>query len=200
MTRTEVETAGAAVKDVLLANRDGLRGVIRAVMQEILEARIDEAPGVSPGASKDERMLRRLGNRSGHCGRTPVTACRISDGFTTGDLAKAGADLAAWPAGWLCRYPRLTDWAEENIEQTPTFFRLPRRHHRHLKSTNIPERLNEKIRRRTYVARIFPNADSCLRLVRALAVETNENWMEASRRLYMDDPREHKELELRKAA
>jgi len=45
------------------------------------------------------------------------------------------------------------------------------------------ERLNEEIRRRTYVVRIFPNTESCLRLVRALAVETNENWMEANRYL-----------------
>ncbi|MES0076916.1 transposase, partial [Mesorhizobium sp. M0058] len=52
---------------------------------------------------------------------------------------------------------------------------------KHLKSTNMLERLNEEIRRRTYVVRIFPNTESCLRLVRALAVETNENWMEANR-------------------
>ena len=48
--------------------------------------------------------------------------------------------------------------------------------------------------------RIFPNAESCLRLVRALAVETNENWMEVNRYINMDDLREHKKLELRKAA
>ena len=56
------------------------------------------------------------------------------------------------------------------------------------------ERLNEEIRRRTYVVRIFPNAESCLRLVRALAVETHENWMEANRYINMDDLREHKKL------
>jgi transposase-like protein len=77
--------------------------------------------------------------------------------------------------------PRLTGWAEENIERTLTFLRLPRQHHKHLKSTNMLERLNEEIRRRIYVVRIFPNAESCLRLVRALAVETNENWIEANR-------------------
>jgi len=47
---------------------------------------------------------------------------------------------------------------------------------------------------------MFPNAESCLRLVRALAVETNKSWMEASRYLNMDDLREHKKLELRQAA
>ncbi len=116
------------------------------------------------------------------------------------DLAEAKADLAAWLTKWSGRYPRLTGWVEETIEQTLTFFSLPRQHHKHLKSTNMLERLNEEIRRRTYVVRIFPNAESCQRLVRAVAVETHENWMEANRYLNMDDLREHKKLALRQAA
>ena len=52
--------------------------------------------------------------------------------------------------------------------------------------------MNEEIRRRTHVVRIFPNGESCLRLVRALAVETHENWLEQHRYLNMDDLREHK--------
>jgi len=66
--------------------------------------------------------------------------------------------------------------------------------------TNMLERLNEEIRRRTYVVRIFPNAASCCRLVRALAVETHENWLEAHRYLNMDDLKEHKKDQLREAA
>jgi transposase-like protein len=116
------------------------------------------------------------------------------------DLAEVRADLAAWLAKWSGRYPRLTAWVEDNIEQTLTFFRLPTQHRKHLKSTNMLERLNEEIRRRTYVVRIFPNAESCLRLVRALTVETHENWMEANRYINMDDLREHKKAELRQAA
>ncbi|ESY46372.1 MULTISPECIES: hypothetical protein [unclassified Mesorhizobium] len=38
MTKTEVKTASAAVKDILLSNPDGLHEVLRAVMQEVLEA------------------------------------------------------------------------------------------------------------------------------------------------------------------
>src|SRR3546814_2885652 len=64
-----------------------------------------------------------------------------------------------------------------------------------MKSTNMLERFNEEIRRRTYVVRIFPNAPSCLRLVRALAVETHENWLEANRYLNMDELREQKKTE-----
>ena len=62
------------------------------------------------------------------------------------------------------------------------------------------ERLNGEIKRRTYVVRIFPNTESCLRLVRALAVETHENWLESNRYINMEDLREHKKLSMRKAA
>jgi hypothetical protein len=55
------------------------------------------------------------------------------------------------------------------------------------------DRLNEEIRRRTYVVRILPNAESCLRLVRALTVERHEAWLEDHRHLNMDLPKEHKE-------
>ena len=77
--------------------------------------------------------------------------------------------MAAWLKRWEKRYPRLTDWAEENIGETLTFYRLPRQHHRNMKSTNLLERLNEEIKRRTRVVRIFPNPASCPRLVRALS-------------------------------
>src|SRR4029077_2746787 len=87
---------------------------------------------------------------------------------------------------------RLCDWVEENIEETLTYFRLPLPHHKHMTSTNMLERLNQELKLRTHVVRIFPNAESCLRLVRALAVETHENWLEGTRYLNMDDLHEHK--------
>jgi transposase-like protein len=71
-------------------------------------------------------------------------------------IEEARQDLAAWIAKWATRYPKLVASVEEAIEETLTFYRLPRQHHKHLKSTNMLERLNEEIRRRTYVVRIFP--------------------------------------------
>jgi putative transposase len=108
------------------------------------------------------------------------------------DLQEAKRDLAVWLQKWQEKYPKLCDWVEENIEETLNFYRLPLAHHKHLKSTNMLERLNEEIKRRTWVVRIFPNASSCLRLVRALAVEMHENWIESNRYLNMDVYREHK--------
>jgi transposase-like protein len=89
---------------------------------------------------------------------------------------------------------------EANIEETLTCYWLPRQHHKNLKSTNLLERLNEEIQRRTLVMRIFPNEASCQGLIRALAVEMHENWIEAARDLNMEDVREHKRERMRKAA
>ena len=116
------------------------------------------------------------------------------------NVAEAQHDLAAWLSRWQRKYPKLTDWVEENIGSTLTFSRLPRQHHKHLKSTNMLERLNEELRRRARVVRIFPNAASCMRLVRALRVETHEGWLEDHRYLNMDLLREARKDQLRKAA
>jgi putative transposase len=89
------------------------------------------------------------------------------------DLSEARRDLAAWLTKWSGKYPKLRGWVEENIDETLTFYRLPRQHYKHLESTNMFERLNEEIKRRTHVVRIFPNGESCLLLVQALAVETS---------------------------
>ena len=116
------------------------------------------------------------------------------------DLAEVHRDLATWLGKWQGKYPKLCGWVEDNIAETLSYYRLPLAHHKHMKSTNMLERLNQEIKRRTHVVRIFPNAASCLRLVRALAVETHENWLEAIRYLNMEHLKEHKKQMLREAA
>jgi len=115
-------------------------------------------------------------------------------------IEEARQDLSAWLKKWGKRYQKLCDWVEANIDETLTFYRLPRQHHKNLKSTNMLERLMEEIKRRTLVVRIFPNPASCLRLVRALAVEMHENWIEATRYLNMEYLREQKKELLRRDA
>ena len=116
------------------------------------------------------------------------------------DIQEANRDLAAWITKWQGKYPKLIDWVESNIIETLTFYRLPLAHHKHMKSTNMLERLNEEIKRRTHVVRIFPNTESCLRLIRALCVETHETWLEDSRYLNMTLLAEQKKEALRLAA
>ena len=113
------------------------------------------------------------------------------------DWEEARRDLGVWLGKWQSKYPKLCDWVEHNIEETLSFYRLPLAHHKHMKSTNMLERLNEELKRRTHVVRIFPNEESCLRLTRALAMEAHENWIEATRYLNMDLLREHRKQTLR---
>ncbi len=57
-----------------------------------------------------------------------------------------------------------------------------------VRTTNLRERLNEEIRRRTRVARLFPNEASCLRLVTAIVMEVAEDWQAVDKRyLSFDD-------------
>ena len=62
------------------------------------------------------------------------------------------------------------------------------------------ERINEELKRRTLVVRIFPNAASCLRLIRALAVEIHEDWIEATRYLDMEVLKDHFKQQRREIA
>lgn len=116
------------------------------------------------------------------------------------DVNEARVDLEKWLEKWGGKYPRLCGWVEANIEETWTFYRLPRQHHKHLKSTNMLERLNQELKRRTLVVRIFPNEESCIRLIRALAAEVHEDWLEDHRYLNMEALREQMKVPLLKAA
>ena len=116
------------------------------------------------------------------------------------DSEEARRGLAHWLQKWGGKYAKLCDWLEGNIEQTLTFLSLPRQHHKHMKSTNMLERLMEELKRRTYVVRIFPNTASCLRLVRALTAEMHDGWIEADRYLDMGLWEEQKRERLRALA
>jgi putative transposase len=106
------------------------------------------------------------------------------------NVEEAHRDLKLWLEKWAAKYPKLCAWVEANIEETWTFYRLPVSHHKHFKSTNLLERFNQEIKRRTLVVRIFPDEASCLRLVRAIAAEQHEEWLEGSRYVNLQPLRE----------
>jgi transposase-like protein len=72
--------------------------------------------------------------------------------------------------------PKLAAWAEGAIPEGLVVLQMPKSHRRQLRTNNMLERLNKEIKRRTRVASIFPNTESCLRLVSAVAMETSEDW------------------------
>jgi transposase-like protein len=72
--------------------------------------------------------------------------------------------------------PKLATWMEENLPQAFTVFTLPAAHQKRLRTSNALERVNQELKRRTRVARVFPNEKSLLRLITALLAETSEEW------------------------
>lgn len=79
---------------------------------------------------------------------------------------------------------KVAEHIEEQVEECLSCRAFPESHRRRIRTTNGLERLNQEIKRRTRVVRIFPNPEACLRLVRALAVEQSEEWVTGRR--YLD--------------
>jgi transposase-like protein len=92
---------------------------------------------------------------------------------------------------------KVAEHIEEHVEECLTCLAFPESHRRRIRTTNAQERLNQEIKRRTRVVRIFPNREACLRLVTALAVEQSEEWVTGRRYLDMQELEEfrHEERE-----
>jgi len=84
---------------------------------------------------------------------------------------------------WELRKPKVGDKIDEEIVDTLACFCFPPSHRKRIRTTNCVERLNQEIKRRTRVIRIFPNEQSALRLITALAMDQSEEWAE---RRYLD--------------
>lgn len=78
--------------------------------------------------------------------------------------------------------PKTARLLEEHGEEILGVYGLPEAHRKRMRTTNMLERQNQELKRRTRVVRVFPNGPSCLRLVSALLIETSQDWME---RLYL---------------
>ncbi|MDT2238245.1 transposase [Paenibacillus larvae] len=73
---------------------------------------------------------------------------------------------------------------ESGFDDATAVLMLPERYRKRLRTTNSVERLNEEVRRRERVIRIFPNRESVIRLIGALLMEQDEKW--AAGKKYLD--------------
>lgn len=96
--------------------------------------------------------------------------------FTAPNREEAQRLLQKTVQTYAATAPKLAHWMEENLTDGFSVFAFPEPHRRFLRTTNGLERLNQEIKRRTRVVRIFPSDTSCLRLVSALLMETAEEW------------------------
>ena len=93
----------------------------------------------------------------------------------TREAAKTALGLAV--AELEKKAPKTARLLEEHGEEILGVYALPEAHRKRMRTTNMLERQNQELKRRTRVVRIFPNEQSCLRLVSALLMETSQEWM-----------------------
>jgi putative transposase len=93
---------------------------------------------------------------------------------------------------WRESHPKVAEHLEEHLEECLSCLAFPESHRRRIRTTNGQERLNQEIKRRSRVVRIFPNRQACLRLVTALCIEQSEEWETGRRYLDMGELEEQR--------
>ena len=89
----------------------------------------------------------------------------------------AQAALALAVAELEKKAPKVARLLETSGEEILGVYALPEAHQKRMRTTNMLERQNQELKRRTRVVRVFPHEQSLLRLVAALLMETNQEWV-----------------------
>ncbi len=110
----------------------------------------------------------------------------ISSILTAPDLDEAKRLLEKYVKKYETTASRLSIWMEENIPDGFAVFELDKKFRSKMRSTNMIERLNREIKRRTRVCSLFPNEESLLRLVSAILMETSEEWESGNKYMSFD--------------
>ena len=110
----------------------------------------------------------------------------LRDIFDAPDRAEAERRLVTAVAKYTETAPKLADWMEGNVAESLTVFCVPARHRVRMRTSNMLERLNREIKRRTRVVSIFPNDEALLRLASAVLMEVDEAWMSGRKYLTME--------------
>lgn len=106
--------------------------------------------------------------------------------FDSADETAARRQLDQVVAKYEANAPKLATWLEANVPESLSVFRLPPAHRKRLRTTNMLERVNRELKRRTRVATLFPNEASLLRLASAILMELSQEWETGKRYLTFD--------------
>lgn len=123
------------------------------------------------------------------CGQVAATkrhelAAGLREVFAATTREQARTRAAQVADVWRVSHPRLAERLDSELEDCLACLAYPAEHRVRIRTTNGLERLNQELKRRTRVVRIFPNREACLRLVTALAMEQSDEWI--SGRRYLD--------------
>jgi transposase-like protein len=96
--------------------------------------------------------------------------------FATQNRSDAELLLRRMVESYAKSAPLLATWLETNIPEGLNCFELPKAHQKRMRTTNMVERVNQELKRRTRIIRIFPNVDALLRIVIARLSEISDDW------------------------
>lgn len=105
--------------------------------------------------------------------------------FESPDLKRAREVLGEVILRYEKHYPAVSTMLEESSDDILACFSLPEKHRKRMRTTNMLERFNQEIKRRTKVVRIFPNEAAALRLITALSAEQTDEWLSSKKYLDM---------------
>ena len=103
--------------------------------------------------------------------------------FNAPNREEAERLLAAMTKKYETSAPRLSAWLETNVGEGLTVFAFPKQQQCRLRTSNLSERINRELKRRTRVVGIFPNGSALERLTTAVLMEIDEDWQSAPRYL-----------------
>ncbi len=117
----------------------------------------------------------------------PEIHARLKDLYNSPDLDEAILRRQALVSKLETLSPKAAILLDESFADITAIFSLPQAYRKRLRTTNSIERLNEEIRRRERVIRIFPNEASIERLIGALLMEHHEKWISGKTYFRMDE-------------
>ena len=74
-------------------------------------------------------------------------------------------------------YRKAANTIERFLPGLMSYTEFPKKHWKRLRTTNVMERVNRELKRRTKVVGVFPNEESLLRLVGSILMDINEEWV-----------------------
>lgn len=145
---------------------DANKGLIRAIQEKF------------PGASWQRCKVHFMRNILAHVPQRErkTFAAQLKEIWLAPNIQMARQRADGIISQYAKRFPRAIQILQEGLEDSLAFYSFPSLDARKISSSNMLERLNEEIRRRTRVVGIFPSPDSYLRLVTTYLMEYAEDW------------------------
>lgn len=121
-------------------------------------------------------LQQNAGHHVPHISMRAEVAADVRPIFDAPDRTEADRQLELTVCTYEKSAPKLATWLAAKVPESLTVFAFPAAHRRPLRTSNLSQRLNKEIKRRTRVAALFPNEAALLRLVSAVLIEISEKW------------------------